>query len=116
MIFREGGIYSYLGTKDLEQVLIRLDNGEPLAKLVFDGLVYQIGKEIGAMTSVLSGRVDAVLLTGGMVHAEQLVDGLRGRIGWIAPVHLFPGEDELLALAEGALRALTGEERAIEYS
>jgi butyrate kinase len=114
-IFREGGIYSYLGTKDLNEVLRRMQTGDEMAQLVFAGLIYQIAKEIGAMAAVLWGKIDAILLTGGMVYAHEVVEGLRARAGWIAPIYCYPGEDEMRALAEGALRVLRGEEKAREY-
>ncbi|MFH1276815.1 MAG: butyrate kinase [Candidatus Eisenbacteria bacterium] len=114
-IFRRGGMVSYLGTKDLPAVLGRIRNGDEKAKLVFDAMIYQIGKEIGAYATVLRGKVNGILLTGGMVHEDAVVSALKERIDWIAPVHAFPGEDELQALAEGALRVLRGEEHAIEY-
>lgn len=114
-IFREGGIFSYLGTKDLDVVLRRIKSGDETARLIFDGLIYQIAKEIGAMAAVLSGKVDAILLTGGMAHAKEVVDDIQARIGWIAPVHVYPGEDEMRALDEGVLRVLRCEEKAREY-
>ncbi|MCG3118271.1 MAG: Butyrate kinase 2 [bacterium] len=114
-IFREGGIYSYLGTKDLEEVLRRKLAHDEVAQLVFRAMIYQISKEIGAMAAVLSGQVDAILLTGGMVHAYEMVEALKKRINWIAPVFTYPGEDEMRALAEGGLRVLRGEETAREY-
>lgn len=114
-IFRAGGIYSYLGTKDLEEVLRRKLAHDEVAQLVFRAMIYQISKEIGAMAAVLSGQVDAILLTGGMVHAYEIVETLKKRINWIAPVFTYPGEDEMRALAEGALRVLRGEEMAREY-
>jgi butyrate kinase len=77
-------------------------------------MVYQIAKDIGAMATVLNGRLDAILLTGGMAHSQKLVDRLRPAIQWIAPVVVYPGEDELQALAEGALRVLRHEEEAKE--
>jgi butyrate kinase len=115
-LFREGGIYSYLGTKDLREVERRIANGDAKAALVYDAMVYQMGKEIGGMTAALNGRVDAILLTGGMAHSEKLIAGLRAGIEWIAPVVVYPGEDELQALAEGALRVLRGEEEARELA
>jgi butyrate kinase len=114
-IFREGGVFSYLGTKDLDVVLRRIKAGDETACLVFEGMICQIAKEIGAMATVLSGKVDAILLTGGMVHAQEVVKGLTSRLGWIAPSHCYPGEDEMRALAEGALRVLRAEEKAWEY-
>jgi butyrate kinase len=75
-------------------------------------MIHQVGKEAGAMAAALKGRVDAVLLTGGMAHSERVVRQLRDYVEWIAPVRVYPGEDELQALAEGAFRVLNGEEQA----
>lgn len=110
LLFREGGLYSYLGTKDLLEVERRIAGGEAKAKTVFDAMAYQIAKEIGAMATVLRGRVSAVLFTGGMAHSERLVSLLTESVSWIAPVTVYPGEDELQALMEGALRVLRHEE------
>jgi butyrate kinase len=115
LLFREGGLYSYLGTRDLVEVEKRIVADDSQAALVWEAMIYQIAKEIGAMAAVLEGRVDATLVTGGMARSEQLVRSLRGFVDWIAPVHLYPGEDELQALAEGALRVLRGEEIAKDY-
>jgi len=113
-LFREGGIYSYLGTKDLREVERRIAQGDARAALIFDAMVYQVAKEIGAMAAALNGRVDAILITGGMARSGKLLADLRAAIQWIAPVVVYPGEDELQALAEGALRVLRGEEEARE--
>ena len=110
MVFGEGGLYAYLGTRDLLEVERRIDSGEALAEQVYDAMIYKLVKEIGAMVAVLEGRVDALLLTGGMAHSERLVGQLRRRIEWIAPIAVYPGEDELRALAEGVFRVLDGEE------
>jgi butyrate kinase len=115
MVFRDGGLYSYLGTKDLVEVETRIANGDEFALQVFDAMVYQIAKEIGAMSSALQGDIDAILITGGMANSAKLVRNLREFVGWIAPVHVYAGEDELQALAEGALRVLRGEESACNY-
>ena len=112
VLFREGGLYSYLGTKDLVEVEQRIATGDTKAALVFGAMLHQIGKEIGAMAAVLHGRVDALLLTGGMAHSDRLAGALAKYIGWIAPIVRYPGEDELQALVEGALRVLRGEEEA----
>lgn len=110
LLFREGGLYSYLGTKDLVEVERRIDAGDEHAKKVFAAMAYQIAKEIGAMSAALRGNVYALLLTGGMAHSDRLVAALQEYVSWIAPVVRYPGEDELQALAEGALRVLRGEE------
>ena len=115
-LFREGGIYSYLETKDLREVELRIAEGDGRAALIFDAMAYQVGKEIGGMAAALKGQVDAVLLTGGMARSRKLISDLRAAIEWIAPVVVYPGEDELQALAEGALRVLRGEEEARELA
>jgi butyrate kinase len=111
-LFGDGGLVAYLGTRDLLEVERRIEAGDGKAALIFDAMVYQAGKEAGAMAAALKGRVDAVLLTGGMAYSERVVRQLREYVGWIAPVQVYPGEDELRALAEGAFRVLHGEERA----
>ena len=107
ILFREGGIYSYLGTKDIRSV--NVDHR------VITSMTYQVSKEIGAMAAALRGRVDAVLVTGGMAHSEELVQQIADRVNFIAPLFVYPGEDELRALAEGAARVLKGEEPLLEY-
>jgi len=109
-IFGDGGLFAYLGTRDLVEVEQRIDAGDVPAAQVLDALVYQIAKETGAMASVLAGDVDAIILTGGMAHSERVVNRLNEQIGWIAPITIYPGEDELRALAEGVFRVLDGEE------
>jgi butyrate kinase len=115
LVSGEGGLYSYLGTRELIEVERRIASGDAKAALVFDAMAYQITKEIGAMAAALRGRVDAVLLTGGMAHSKKLIEKLKDSVSWIAPIAVYPGEDELQALAEGALRVLRGEEEAREY-
>lgn len=112
MVFGEGGLYAYLGTRDLQEVERRADAGEALADEVYEAMIYQVAKEIGAMAAVLQGRVDALLFTGGMAHSHRLIERLSAYVGWIAPVAVYPGEDELRALAEGVFRVLDGEEEA----
>jgi butyrate kinase len=114
-LFGEGGLWSHLGTRDLGEALARADGGDERARLVLQAVAYQIAKAVADMASALRGKVDAVLLTGGMAHAPWLVAEVRSRVAWIAPVEVYPGEDELLALAEGAWRALSGEEPARDY-
>lgn len=111
-VFGEGGIFAYLGTRDLKEVESRIDAGDAQAAAVYDAMIYQIAKEAGAMAAVLLGRVDALLLTGGMAFSERLVGRLCAYLDWIAPIAVYPGEDELRALAEGVFRVLDGQERA----
>ena len=111
LLFREGGLFSYLGTKDLMEVERCIASGDENAKTVFGAMVYQIAKEVGSMAAVLCGHVDAILVTGGMAHSDRLVSALTEYVEWIAPVVVYPGEDELQALTEGALRVLRQEEQ-----
>lgn len=112
MVFGEGGLFAYLGTRDLKEVERRADLGDRMAAAVYDSMIYQVAKETGAMAAVLEGRVDAVLLTGGMAHSERLLANLRRYIEWIASVKVYAGEDELQSIAEGVFRVLNGEEQA----
>lgn len=109
-----GGFNAYLGTNDAREVYAR-SLKEDEAKLVFDAFVYQVSKDIGAQAAVLKGNVDQIILTGGIAYGEQVVNDIKERVSFIAPVTVYPGEDELLALAEGALRVLRGEENARIY-
>jgi butyrate kinase len=111
-LFGEGGLFAYLGTRDLIEVERRINAGDREAAAVIEAMVHQIAREAGAMAAVLRGKVDAVLLTGGMAYSERLVGLLRGYLEWIAPIRVYPGEDELQALAEGVFRVLSGEEHA----
>jgi butyrate kinase len=111
-VFGDGGLSAYLGTHDLVEVERRIDAGDREAARVFEAMVYQIGKEVGAMAVALKGKVDAILLTGGMAYSDKVVTLLRGALDWIAPIRVYPGEDELQALAEGVFRILNGEEQA----
>ncbi len=111
-VFGDGGLFAYLGTRDLIEVERRIDAGDERAAAVFEAMIYQIGKEAGAMAAVLEGRIDALLLTGGMAHSDRMVARLRRYVEWMGPVAVYPGEDELRALAEGVFRVLDGEEEA----
>jgi butyrate kinase len=115
-LFGDGGLYDHLGTRDAREALRRAEAGDARAALAVDAMCYQIAKSVGALAAALGGALDAVLLTGGMANLAPVVEAVRRRIAWIAPVHVLPGEDELRALAEGALRVLAGEERARRYA
>jgi butyrate kinase len=111
----QGGLVAHLGTNSAVEVEKRIAAGDTHARLIYEAMAYQIAKEIGSMATVLKGDVDGVVITGGVAHSTMLVDWIRERVAWIAPLFVFPGEDEMLALAEGALRVLRGEEKARVY-
>lgn len=111
----QGGMMAHLGTSDLRDVQQRVDEGDEKARLVLEAMAYQVAREIGAKAAVLSGQVDAVALTGGLAYGEHFVGLVRRRVEFIAPVRVYPGEDEMKALAEGALRVMRGEEEARQY-
>lgn len=110
-----GGMKAYLGTSDMRDVSARVKKGDEQASLVYRAMALQISKEIGACAAALSGKVDAILLTGGVTHDSSFVELIISRVQWIAPVLIYPGEDEMAALAQGALRVLSGEEKALTY-
>ncbi len=111
----ESGLTAYLGTGDLREVEKRLAAGDERARAAFDAMLHQIAKEIGAMAAALSGRLDGVILTGGMSRCEPLVAGLREQVSFLGEIFHYPGEMEMEALARGALRVLRGEEEALAY-
>ncbi|MGD8462666.1 MAG: butyrate kinase, partial [Anaerolineae bacterium] len=111
----QGGLVAHLGTNSAVEVEQRIEAGDEHARLIYEAMAYQVAKEIGAMATVLKGRIDAIVLTGGVAHSEMLVGWIVDRVAWIAPVQVYPGEDEMLALAQGALRVLRGEEQARAY-
>lgn len=111
----QGGLVAHLGTNSAVEVEKRIEAGDKQARLVYEAMAYQIAKEIGAMATVLKGQVDAIVITGGVAHSRMLLDWIQERVEWIAPVLIYPGEDEMLALAQGALRVLRGEEGVRVY-
>jgi butyrate kinase len=115
MLLGDGGMYSLLGTRDVREAMARAEQGDAQARLVLDAMCYQVAKYIGEMATVLEGKVDGILLTGGIAYNAALVAAIRKRVEWIAPVSVYPGEDELQALSEGVLRVLRGEEQARSY-
>lgn len=114
-IVGQGGLVAHLGTNNATEVERRILAGDAHARLVYEAMAYQIAKEIGLAATVLYGQVDAIVLTGGLAHSEMLINWIRPRVEWIAPVLIYPGEDELLAMTQGVLRVLRGEEPAKEY-
>ena len=111
----KGGFNAYLGTNDMRDVEKMMADGDEKAKSVRDAFVYQICKDIGAMSTVLKGKIDQIIITGGIAYSKNVVESIRERVEWIAPITVYPGEDELLALAQGAIRVLNHEEEPLAY-
>ncbi|MCL1906021.1 MAG: butyrate kinase [Clostridiales bacterium] len=112
---KNGGMKAYLGTHDLAKVEQQISLGDEKAALIVDAMAYQIAKEIGAMAAVLEGRAQAIILTGGLAHSLRFTGAIKQRVEGFAPVYTYPGENEMEALALGALRVLKGEEKAKVY-
>ncbi len=112
---RESGFMGYLSTSSLVQVEQLIEQGDDDARLIRDTMIYQIAKEIGACAAVLKGKIDALILTGGLVHSHSFRKELRSYVRWLGRILVFPGEREMEALAAGAFRILKGEEEAKEY-
>ena len=110
-----GGFNAYVNTNDMRDVAKMVDGGDEHAKLVRDAFILQVAKDMGSMACVLEGKVDQIIITGGIAYDKYVVSQLKERAGWIAPVTVYPGEDELLALVQGGLRVLNGEEKTMEY-
>src|SRR5690606_11746961 len=106
----KGGLVAYLGTSDGRDVEAMIEAGDKKAELVYEAMAYQVAKEIGACAAVLKGKVDAILITGGISYSKMFVDMIKERVAFIADIKVYPGEDEMLALAQGGLRVLKGEE------
>ncbi|MDR1246180.1 MAG: butyrate kinase [Clostridiales Family XIII bacterium] len=113
---KTGGFVDHLGTSDALEVAARIEAGDRYAKLVFDAMIYQIGKSIGAMAVVMCGKIDGVILTGGIAHSDYLTKKIENAVSWIAEVTVMPGESEMEALAAGAIRVMTGKETPKEYT
>jgi butyrate kinase len=115
LVRRRGGLVAYLGTNSALEVEERIKRGDETAREVYQAMAYQIAKEIGAMAVVLSGKVQAIVLTGGLATSPMLTGWIKERVGFIAPAILYPGQDELNALALGTLVVLRGEQVPLEY-
>lgn len=103
------GLTAHLGTTDVPAIIKSIEEGDKKAELILDAMIYNVAKAIGAASTVLYGKVDAILLTGGIAHSDYILSRLKKRISFIAPIHVYPGEDEMEALALNAMGALKGE-------
>ncbi len=116
MLTGQGGLVAYLGTNDGREVRSRIDQGDEHARLVYEAMAYQVAKEIGSLAAVLKGKVDAIILTGGLAYDKDfLIERISERVAFIATIVTLPGENEMSALTEGALRVLRGEEQPLVY-
>ncbi|MGO1528068.1 butyrate kinase [Senegalia sp. (in: firmicutes)] len=111
----QGGLVAYLDTNDAREVDEMIDNGDEKAELIYKAMAYQVAKEIGACAAVLKGKVDGIILTGGIAYDKLFISWIEESIEFIGKVFIYPGEDEMIALAQGGLRVLRGEEEAKEY-
>jgi butyrate kinase len=114
-IVGNGGLIAYCGTNDLQELMRKIGRGDTVAALVFQALIYQISKEIAMHGATLRGKVDAIVLTGGMAHNSELITALRERVSFLAPIHVVPGEREMAALAGNILAVLRNEREILEY-
>jgi butyrate kinase len=115
-LLEAGGFLGHLGTDDLEEVVRRIKAGDRKTIITFEAFIFQIIKQVGACAAVLGGRVDAIIITGGLAANEYICAQLSRRISWIAPVVAYPGDEEIQALVEGTLRVMLGAEEARTYA
>ncbi len=115
MIMGKGGFVAYLGTNSAAKVQEMANSGDEKAKEIYEALVYQVAKEIGAYSTVLCGELDAIVLTGGLAYSDMMIEMIKPRISFLGKIVRYPGEDELEALSAGALRVLSGKEEALPY-
>ena len=111
-----GGLSSHFSTSNSDEIHKRIENGDKEAEMVWQAMIYQICKYIGSMAVVLEGKVDAIVLTGGLCRFDDIINGIQEKCGWIAPIAVYPGEIEHVSMALGALKVLTGEETVRQYS
>jgi butyrate kinase len=115
MITGSGGIVAYLGTNNASEVEKRIENGDDEAKKVYEAMAYQVAKEIGACSVVVNGKLDGIIITGGIAHSKMITSWISERVSFISPVYIYPGEDEMQALAEGVFYAKNGDIEIKEY-
>lgn len=115
MVTGQGGIVAYLGTNNATEVEKRIENGDKQAELIYKAMAYQISKEIGALSTIVNGKIDAILITGGIAHSEMITKWIQEKVNFISKIYIYPGEDELQALAEGVYYAKNGEYEIQSY-
>jgi butyrate kinase len=115
-ISKSGGLLGHLGTDDTRTIKKRIEEGDEYAKLIYDAMAYQLAKFIGSYACVLEGRVDGIILTGGVSNDPYFVENITKRCSFLAPIKVYGGDFEMEALASGAIRALSGVEELKEYT
>jgi butyrate kinase len=115
MITGKGGMVAYLNTNDAYQVELKAVAGDPEFKKIYEGIAYQISKEIGGIATVLKGKIDSIIITGGLANSAPIVEWITERVSFLAPIKVYPGEDEMQALSESVFYAIKGEEEIKEY-
>lgn len=116
MICGKGGLISYLGTNDGLEVEKRIENGDSYAKEVYEAMAYETCRAIGGVACVLKGKVDGILITGSLAYSDMLTDWVKDRVSFLAPIYIYPGENEMLSLAQNGVRFLTGAEEPKSYT
>ena len=115
LLSKNSGFKAYLGTEDVREVVKMVESGDEQAKLIFDAFVYQVAKEIGAYFAASKGKAHAIIITGGIAFNEHVINDIREYVGNLTEFHVYPGENEMEALAEVVFRVIDGEEKAQEY-
>ena len=115
MVNGQGGLVAYLGTNDAREVEIAVNQGDEKSAFYLEAMAYQVSKSIGEMATVLKGNIDGILITGGIAYDRKLMAQIRERVEFIAPVSIYPGQDELKSLAMNALMVARGEVEAFIY-
>lgn len=115
MITGNGGMVAYLNSNDAYKVELAAVAGEPEARLIYEGIAYQVAKEIGSSAAVLCGKIDQIIITGGLAKSDPIIDWIKERVSFIAPITVYPGEDEMQALSESVYYAVKGEYEIKEY-
>jgi butyrate kinase len=115
-VSKTGGLISLLGTDNMLEIKKRIEDGDEWAKLVYENFAYQLAKYIGSYACVMEGKVDAIVMTGGVSNDKDFIENIRKYAGWIAPLIVYGGDFEMEALAAGAVRALSGSEQVLTYT
>jgi len=115
MLIGNGGVMAYLGTNDMIEIENRVNNGDQKATLIYFAMAYQVAREIGSLAPVVNGDINGVILTGGIAYSDIFVKKIKERVSYLDPVIVYPGQEEMGALAAGVYRVIKGQEQVKEY-